>query len=55
MFVERISVGHQEPVNPISGLENTYNFKICLREMASPDRKWVEVAVNLEGKRCRLA
>jgi len=53
MFVGRRYVGHREPVNPTSGLEN--NFKICLREMACPDRKWVEVAVNLEGKLSRLA
>jgi hypothetical protein len=42
-----------EPVNLVSGLEN--KFKVGLREMVCPDRKWVEVAVNWEGKRCRLA
>jgi len=32
-------------VNPISGLGN--NFKMGLRQMACPDREWVEVAINL--------
>jgi len=53
MFVGRRSIGLGEPVKPVSGLEN--NFKVGLREMACPDTKWVEVAVNWEGKRYRLA
>jgi hypothetical protein len=48
MFVGRRSIGHLEPVNPITGLEN--NFKMDLREMACQDRKCVEVAVNMKGR-----